>query len=55
MPAIATCGIVCLAINIANTTLPDCIHEWNSLWKTGGKGIVAADGLIIVRVLNVLV
>lgn len=55
MIAPATFGFICLAFNFAGTTLPFCIHEWNNLWKTGGKAIVAADGLVIVRVLIVLV
>lgn len=55
MIAPATSRSICLAFNFAGTTLPFCIHEWNNLWKTGGKAIVAADGLVIVRVLIVLV
>lgn len=55
MIAPATSGFICLAFNFAGTTLPFCIHERNSLWKTGCEGSVAADGLNIVRVLILLV
>ena len=55
MPATATCGFVCLAINFADTTFPDCIHERSSSWKTDGNRVVAADDLIVERVSNVLV
>ena len=55
MSASATCGIRRLISSLADVTDPDCVHVWYSLWKTGGKEIVDARGLIVLRVVNVLV
>lgn len=57
MPATATFNLACLTgdLEVALTTIPDCIYEGIHFWKTGGKSVSAADSLISQRVLNVLV
>lgn len=55
MPAPATRVNPSLIARAAKMTIPDCIHERSGLWKTGGKDVVAADGLFIGRILNVLI
>ena len=37
MSAPAACGIRCLTGDCAQTTIPDRIHVWMSLWKAGGE------------------